>query len=143
MDIQLLLRGINLKVKIKYFYILLGFGIGIIFTSTVFILNPYIEYKDYSKEEIVEKAKELGMVFVKENIQVDSADIDEDVDVVIEKGDNLATAADKLFNCGIIKDKKEFIKYAEKKQYQYKLKAGTYKLKKGMSFSFILDKLSK
>ena len=84
------MRGINLKIKIKYFYILLGFGIGIIFTSTVFILNPYIEYKDYSKEEIVEKAKELGMVFVKENIQVDSADIDEDVDVEEEIADSKA-----------------------------------------------------
>lgn len=132
-----------MKIKIKYFYILLGFGIGIIFTSTVFILNPYIEYKDYSNEEIVEKAKELGMVFIKENIQIDSTDIDEGVDVIIEKGDNLTKVADKLLSYGIIKDKEEFIQYAESKQYQHKLKTGTYKLKKGMSFSFILNKLTK
>ncbi|MCB5560239.1 hypothetical protein [Anaerosalibacter bizertensis] len=56
--------------KINIFYIILGIGIGIILTSLIFTLKPKIKYVDYSDDEIIKKAKELGMVSVKEKIEL-------------------------------------------------------------------------
>lgn len=52
--------------KFKLPYLILGLGIGIIITNLLYSINPKVEYREYTEEEIVSLAKELGMVFVKE-----------------------------------------------------------------------------
>ena len=44
--------------RYRFPFLLLGIGIGIILT-TIYIFNPYIEYRDYSKEEIIAEATDL------------------------------------------------------------------------------------
>ena len=79
--------------KTKFSYIILGLGIGILLTSMIYIFNPVVEYRDYSEEEIVELASELGMVFIKESI--DTSDIkssnekQEKATIIVKEGDSL------------------------------------------------------
>ena len=54
--------------RYRFSFILLGVGIGIILTNIIYSINPNIEYRDYSKEEIIEEAASLGMVFIKDTI---------------------------------------------------------------------------
>lgn len=56
--------------KHKLPFLLLGLGIGIILTNAIYTLNPPWEYRDYSNQEIIERAKELGMVFIKDSIDI-------------------------------------------------------------------------
>ena len=54
--------------KIKLTYLLLGMGIGVILVNSLYLLCPKIEYIDLSDEMIIDKAKELGYISLKENI---------------------------------------------------------------------------
>lgn len=60
-------------------YLLLGLGIGIIVTNAVYTFYPQWTYREYTDEEIIEKAKELGMVFIKDNINITATTNQEDI----------------------------------------------------------------
>lgn len=55
--------------KNKIYYLLLGIGLGIIITSSMNIAFNKTEKIDYTEEEIKEKAKNLGMISIKDNIE--------------------------------------------------------------------------
>ncbi len=75
--------------KIRITYLLLGLGIGIIITSTLYSFYPRIEYIDLSDDIIIEKARELGMVGLKESIDVrnikDLNNIENTIEPITEK----------------------------------------------------------
>ncbi|HEY8363418.1 MAG TPA: hypothetical protein VIK77_11155 [Tissierellaceae bacterium] len=56
--------------KIKIMYLLLGMGIGFIICSAVNTLFPVIKEAELSENEIIERAKELGMVSLKESLEI-------------------------------------------------------------------------
>ena len=55
--------------KTKIYHLLLGIGLGIIITSSLNIVFNKTEKIEYTDEEIREKAKNLGMISIKENIE--------------------------------------------------------------------------
>lgn len=143
-----------MKDKINVFYIILGIGIGIIVTSLIFILKPKIKYVDYSDDEIIKKAKELGMVSVKEKIELneekDKRETDEKEDAKeeiilfrVENDDTLTSVADRLLKKELIANKEDFIQFAKYKEADKKLRTGDYKLEKNSSYNEIIKILIK
>ena len=128
--------------KYRFPFLLLGAGIGIIITNTIYIFNPNIEYKEYSEEEIIAEATDLGMVFIKDNIDispkkeesiekpVDKSEVDEkkEIHFIIEYGDSLEKVSKGLYESGIIDDVEKFHKFARDKRVDKKLRVGTYML---------------
>lgn len=135
--------------KINVFYVILGIGIGIILTSLIFTLNPKIKYIDYSDDEIIKKAKELGMVSVKEKIELnEEKDKKEEAkkEIIlfrVENDDTLTSVADRLFKKGLIANKEDFIQFAKYKEADKKLRTGDYKLEKKLSYNEIIKILIK
>lgn len=138
-----------MSMKQKFPFILLGVGIGIIITNTVYCLNPIVEYKEYTQEEIIEKAKDLGMVFVKESIDVDNQSKEDYEEkskkylFVIEQGDNLKEISYNLLEKGIIDDAEDFRNYAKEKGVSRKFRVGTYSLNYHMDYDEIINILTK
>ena len=139
--------------KFRLPYLVLGLGIGIILTSTIYTLNPNVKYKEYTEEEIIAAATDLGMIFVKDSIDT-SRDKDlkqeekeekeeKEIILVVEAGDNSEQVFDKLFQLGVILDKEDFSKYAKEKNIEKKIRIGTYKLALNMDYDTIISILTK
>ena len=66
------------KASFKFYFILLGIGIGLIFSGIYLTLNPQIEYiyKEYTDDEILEMAKVIRLELAKDtnNKIVDNSD---------------------------------------------------------------------
>ena len=61
----------------KIYFVLLGIGIGFIFSGIYFFVNPQIEYRynEYTKDEILEMAKVITLESAKENdVNIDIQD---------------------------------------------------------------------
>lgn len=56
--------------NIKFVYLILGLGIGLIFSNILNSLYPQLEYVDLSDALIIERAEEMGYVSIKENISL-------------------------------------------------------------------------
>lgn len=138
-----------MKRNVYNFYILLGVGIGIIITSVFFLLNPKVQYKEYSNEEIMEKATELGMVTIKESLSTNNEknikeeEIQKEMKFSIKSGQPLVEIANNLFESGIIEDKQEFIQFIEDKKMDKRLRPGDYVLNRNLSYTTIMKILSK
>ncbi|SCL95623.1 hypothetical protein [Sporanaerobacter sp. PP17-6a] len=128
--------------KIYFFYILIGIGIGIIFSTFIFKLNPIVEDRQYSDDEIIEKAKELGMVFVKENIDVKPSSKEEYSSFVVKNGDTLIDISNNLFKKGFVDDPDEFTQFVKDKGLERKIAPEKYELKKNLSYTTILKILT-
>lgn len=133
-----------MKRDIYNFYILLGVGIGIIITSVFFMLNPKIKYVEYSNEAIIEKAKDLGMIPLKESINKNGNETEtsgqiEEVEFTISPGQSLVEITDKLFEKGIIENKEEFIQFAMDNNMEKSLMPGDYILQKNLSYNILIN----
>lgn len=53
-------------------YMLLGLGVGIILTNVIYYHNPRIETEKLDDSQIIERARELGMVTMKESIKTEN-----------------------------------------------------------------------
>ncbi len=146
--------------KMNKLFLVLGLGIGLLISSFLNIAYPRIKYIAYTDSQIIEKARELGMVSLKESIsnshsnseeeiaETSSTDLEKDnnhvdeknhtVEFIINKGDNSERIVNKLFEEGIIKDKEEFTKKIVEKELQRKFKHGVFELKKGMEYDSII-----
>ncbi|SCG83180.1 hypothetical protein DW1_1610 [Proteiniborus sp. DW1] len=143
--------------KMNKFFVVLGIGIGLLVSSLLNIAYPKIKYIDYSEAQIIEKAKELGMVSLKEVISMnekksaETALTKEDtnlikeephpIEFVINKGENSEQIVDKLFEKGIIKDKKEFTDKIIEEGLQKRFKYGIYELEPEMDYESLIKVL--
>lgn len=131
----------------KFPYILLGIGIGILLTNIIYNFHPNVQYREYSQEEIIEKAKELGMVFLKDVIKVESDTEEKEdskkVEFTVEKGDSLTEIANNLHEAGIIEDVNSFVKYVREKGLDKKIRVGSFMLSPDMDFDEIIEILLK
>lgn len=145
-------------------FLLLGIGIGIILTNIIYKFNPTIEYRENSEKEIIEQATDLGMVFIKENIEMPS-EIEEDSkkleekegkgekekvknksigkQIVIEYGNTLEKVSKDLYELGIIDNREEFQKIAKDKGIDRKLRVGTYTISDDAEYETIIKILTK
>lgn len=143
----------------KLLYLILGIGIGVIVSSTLYSIFPNVKYIELSDDIIMDKARELGMINLKESINLDISSKEENqikkevvpekvleneeyVIIEIEKGDTLEDVANKLFSSGLIDNKEEFILLAEDKTLDKKFNYGKFKLKYNTSYSTIIKILT-
>lgn len=162
-------RREKMKNKIKLSYLILGMGIGIILNSTLYSIFPNEKYIELSDAIIIDRARELGMVNLKEAINTDSApnkeeentgsvdenlDLEEElledeiieeeeyVEVVVSRGERLTDIAQTLWELDLIGDKDEFIMLARNEGVSRNLIAGVYEIKKNTSLSKIIEVLT-
>lgn len=143
--------------KFRFPYFILGLGIGIILVNTIYIFNPNIEYREYTEEEIISSAMDLGMVFVKDSIDISKKEETKEVEVevdlddeikkeltlVVKSGDSLERVSSKLFKLGVIEDEQDFHKFAKEKNVEKRIRVGTYKLSPNMDYENIIMILTK
>lgn len=154
----------------KITYLTLGLGIGIIIASTFYSFYPQIEQESLSDDIIIERAKELGMVSLKESINVDSlekkeieekrteeivateesleesveaAEIIEEIEIIVESGSSLTSVATKLHNANLIDDKDEFILFVKEKKLDKRIITGKYKIINNSSHDEIIEILTR
>lgn len=74
--------------KKNIIYLILGLGLGIIITNILHSAYPKVEFTDLSENEIIERARDLGMVPIKESIKVEKEpgeSKDQEVEKTLEK----------------------------------------------------------
>lgn len=146
--------------KNKKAYLFLGLGIGIVIVNIIFYMNPRIKYREMTDSEVTEKAKELGMVSIKENIKInDEPEIkvektkkdikldkekakpaDEEKKVfVINQGENLYDVSENLMKFGYIEDDKKFNERVKERELSKKIRYGEYEISKDASFDEIIN----
>ncbi len=148
-----------MKKRTKLAYLVLGIGIGIIVSSTLYSILPNVKYIELSDDIIRKKAIELGMINLKESINLDNSskeknqnknevatenvlEKDEYVIIEIEKGYTLEDVAKNLFKSGLIDNEEEFILLAEDKTLDKKFNYGKFKIKYNTSYSTIIKILT-
>ncbi|MBZ2173982.1 endolytic transglycosylase MltG [Schnuerera sp. xch1] len=140
--------------KHRFPFILLGVGIGIVLTNIIYALHPNVKHIEYTEEEIIAEATNLGMVFVKDVIDIDKEKeveevegpiIDEvkEIEFTVENGDSLYNISKRLYEFGIIEDPEEFQNYGWKKGVDKRIRVGTYTLSTDLDYDAIIDILTK
>lgn len=61
--------------KAKIIYLTLGIGIGIVITSTLYSFYPVTKFVEISDDIIIERARELGMVTLKESLNMEADNV--------------------------------------------------------------------
>ncbi|SHH56411.1 YceG-like family protein [Caloranaerobacter azorensis DSM 13643] len=142
---------------------ILLFLAGTMFISAgiAMVSKPNVKYIDYTDEEIKRRARELGMVDIKEVIEKNQSKkeenkdtsnkveekvkVEKDKDIVlfeIKKGESSENVIERLFKEGVILDKNEFAKAVFLKKAERRFKYGVFELKKGMDYNTIIDILT-
>jgi hypothetical protein len=147
--------------KSKIIYLILGLGMGIILTNTLYSFYPVVKYNDLSDDMIIERSRELGMVSLKESIDglnkekekevtpviqeepPEEIPEEQEIEVIIKSGENLKQIGRKLFSLGLIDEEEEFVQLAKDKKMSTKFIVGTYKIKTNTSYSTIIDILTR
>lgn len=156
--------------KTKIAFLTLGIGIGIIISSTLHSLYPKIKLIELEDEMIIERARELGMVNLKDSIKVDipketpketlkdesleqiendvSLAVDdeleeiEEIEIVVESGSILTEVATNLYDTKLIEDKDDFISFVRNKKLDKKIITGIYRIKYNSSYEEIIQILT-
>lgn len=152
-------------------YLILGLGLGIIITNILHSAYPKVQLVEVNDDTIIERARELGMVPVKESIkigkdteeakdkeleevledvleeieeEIEDENVEEkiEIEIEIERGANLTGIATYLYEIGLIEDKDEFTKLVRANDLSSKIDYGDYKIKKGSSYSEIIKLLT-
>ncbi|NLJ98787.1 MAG: endolytic transglycosylase MltG [Tissierellia bacterium] len=129
--------------RCRLLFLTLGIGIGIILTNIIYLANPPVKHIEYSEEEIISKAKDLGMVFIKKSIDTnsnkeESNEIEvEEVKLIVEPGDTLEKISRKLYELELIDNAKNFRQYAGAKGVEKHLRAGTYIISSDLDYETI------
>lgn len=58
--------------KKHIYYVLLGIGIGLVLGSVIHMISPNVKVREYTDEEIIQKARELGMHNLDEIIEMNN-----------------------------------------------------------------------
>lgn len=149
----------------KIIYLILGLGIGIIMTNMLHSFYPKFEYVELSEEAIIERARDLGMIKLKESIKVEKDKVDNEVniekdkvdkevkieeepvelkvrEVIVEEGSGLTEVAKQLYNADLIDDMEKFILFVRGEKLDKKIIIGKHEIKPNSSYSEIIKMLT-
>lgn len=135
--------------KYKLLFLTLGIGMGIILTNFIYYANPSIEYIEYSEEDIISEAKNLGMVFVKDNIDIKSNKEkskkieSKEKKFAVEPGDTLDKISEKLYQLELIDNANNFRQYSKAMGVEKELIVGTYIISSDYDYEKIIKILMK
>lgn len=141
----------NIERKLAIAYALFGVGFSFVIFGFILYITPP-KYKEYTEKDIIEKARNLGMEFIKKSIEENSNLNNEEylgnnkngkrvVEFVIKKGENSNEIVERLYNDEIINDIEEFSKYLKSKKLSTKIQYGKYILEKSMDYDKLLEKI--
>lgn len=138
--------------KRSYF---IGLGTGMLFSSFLIFITYSFTYKPVNKQEtekeVVEKARKIGMVFIKETsndkepkkqeLEVQNTNTNEEVIIYVKEGSTSYDIALLLEQSNIIDSAKDFNKYIIEENASKKLNYGDVTLTKSMSYKEVFDKI--
>lgn len=149
--------------KVNIYFVILGLGIGIMISGLAFKMYPAPK-AELTDQEIIERARVLGMVGIKEHIENKSAQEEQasqekaesmevkeqestetsgEVSIAVNQGESSEVVADKLLSAKLIDDKKNFVSFVSEKNAGRSFRQGTYTIKAGASYDEILSILTK
>lgn len=140
--------------KINIYFMLLGVGVGALISGLALKVYP-VPKVEITDQEVIERAKDLGMVGMKEHIEKSSAQkeleaeaVDEqplpiEASIAVTQGEGSEAVADKLLSAKLIEDKNDFILFVSEKKAGRSFRQGTYTIKSGSSYDEILSILTK
>lgn len=152
-------------------YLFLGLGLGIIISNLMNTIYPQKETVSLSDQEVVLRAEELGMTWIKDKIVREDESTREDskksveeaveevpeieetieeekesepdlIDLYIDKGLNSREISELILESGLIDNKDEFENFVKKQGKDKLIIYGRYKIPKGSSFDEILNILT-
>lgn len=142
--------------------VLLGFGLGIIFSSSLTLMmsstknNLSIPKQQLTDTQILKRAKQLGWVDSNEFVQVSNSQENQKLEneprknleqefevIIIKKNESSHNVIKKLKDAGLIEDEKAFTEYIQDEGLQAKIRTGTFKIKKGVDYKTIMNILTK
>lgn len=145
-------------------FLILGLGIGLIIANVLGYIYPKVVYEPMTEDMIIERAKELGMVTLRESISINSekekeekqleeeTKKDEEVveeleklqkEIIIEEGNTLLDVSKKLYDLELIDSEKEFQNYVYGKELQRSIKIGTFAITVGDTYEDIIYNITK
>lgn len=146
--------------KVEICFILLGIGIGVMISGATLKMNP-VPRIEYSDQEIIDRARDLGMVGIKEHIENNSegegASLDKSKEKTIEespaevlevkievlRGEGSSDIAKKLIASKLIEDEVDFVNFIVEKNAGKSFREGTYMIELGSDYESILRILTK
>lgn len=148
--------------RLEFYFVLFGIGIGVFLSGVIVSAFP-IPHVEYTDEEIRDRARDLGMIGLRESIEgnLESSDqneedgdhesessIEEDgqaevSEVAINRGEGTVVVAQKLYDSGIIDDRSEFESFVISKGAGNSLREGTYSIERGSDLESILSIITK
>lgn len=152
--------------KNKIYYMILGIGLGMIISSAMNLAFNKPKMVEYTDEEIKEKAKSLGMISIKENIENKQNEKQEEIkqepieeskretnredktpskkgykSITIAKGDDANKVIEKLRDQGLIDNSDDFRNLLRKYKLDTKFTTGTHQINIESSKEEIIKKL--
>lgn len=125
--------------------ILLGMGIGVVLASLTGIIYSAGMEPEMSKEEIIARARQYGMISSSEMIKIDEAKDTEPIEVekkqvsiTIEMGDSSEAVAKKLFEKGLIDSIDSFLNELDSMNLESSIQGGKYTIEEGTDNSTIV-----
>lgn len=124
--------------------ILLGMGIGVVLTSLTGIIYSAGMEPEMSREEIVARARQYGMVSSSEMIKKDEPEDTKPVEIeknkvsiTVDQGDSSEIVAKELFEKGLIDNVDSFLNELDSMNLQSSIQVGEYTIEEGTDNSTI------
>lgn len=132
--------------------LLLGLGIGIILSVSIFYYNPTVKYKEYSDKQIIEKYTEIKLkeqrkkekdksYNIKKEEKNDREINNKEIEFTIEKGESISGIIDNLYKSKIIDNKNSFLDRLKVREATGKIQYGTYKINLPIAYDELIDKI--
>lgn len=131
--------------------LLLGVGIGIIISVSIFYYNPIVKYKEYSNDQIIEKYTEIMLKSQREeeknksNIKKENnkeeKSTNKEVEFIIDEGESLDSIVDNLYKSKIIDNKSTFLDRLKVTKATEKIQYGKYKINTPITYDNLIDKI--
>lgn len=122
-------KGILLKSRVLYFF--MGLGLGIFIVAGLYLIFPNSQKQVLTKEEIIEKARSYGMVFLSESL---IQSIEQEDTFFVSELLSIEELAERLQNEGYIEDFSDFISYVNAAYPDEESVQGNFYVKKDMTF---------